>query len=89
MHPHHSGQSGRQPRQPKHSLPQGFPKVRGNPSRLKASHSCSLVLVTVERDATHNILIGCICRYIYRPRPRLYKEGGGPNNKYKDMYRYT
>jgi hypothetical protein len=46
MHPHHSGQSGRQPTQPKHSLPQEFSKVRGNRPRLKASHSCSLVLVT-------------------------------------------
>jgi hypothetical protein len=36
-----------------------------------------------------DVLIGCIWRYIYRPRPRLYKEGGGPNSKYKDMYRYT
>jgi hypothetical protein len=36
-----------------------------------------------------DVLIGCIWRYIYRPRPRLYKEGGGPNSKYKDIYRYT
>ena len=44
---------------------------------------------SVERDATHNVLIGCTYRGIYRPRPRLYKEGGGPNINTEDMYRYT
>jgi hypothetical protein len=43
---------------------------------------------SVERDAMLDVLIGYIWRYIYRPRPQLYNEGGGPNNKYKDIYRY-
>jgi hypothetical protein len=48
-----------------------------------------VTIIYLERDTMLDVLIGCIWRYIYRPGPQLYKEGGGPNNKYKYMYLYT